>query len=389
MANDRKTSSGAVRCAVVGIGAMGKKYALMINDGRVDGLTLSAVCCTSDANVEWAKKNLGGLVAVCRGEDALYSIKDTFDAVMIVTPHRLHRQMAVRAFAEGKHVMCDKPAGISVADGEAINEAARASGKVYAMMCHQRVYPEHVKIKELLSDGAIGGITRITMENSGFFRTRFYHDSSGWRSSWTGEGGGALINQGYHLLDLWQYLFGLPQTVYANIPFGKYNDFDVDDEATLVMNYPSLTTGNFFLSTGEGVGTARLEICGTAGRILLVDKSLSITRLSCDTRDYSRSAKVTSDQDLIKTEERFTFDSVDAYKIMLENFADAVLKGEAPIAPGYDGSKTLELVNAAYLSAWKGKRVELPTDKQEYALKLGEKEAEELSKRKTMKGGNL
>ena len=190
-----------------------------------------------------------------------------------------------------------------------------------------------------------------------------------------------LINQGYHLVDLWQYLFGLPEALYADIPYGKYNDFAVDDEATLVMDYPGRMTGTFIMSTGEGVPTERLEIVGTRGSILMDGTTVTVTRFYTDIEEYAREAQVTSTQELSETTETYEFEGFDsAYQIMLQNFADAVLTGAALIAPGEDGSKTLSLVNAAYLSAWQGRKVALPVDMDVYNKLLQEKiEAEKKS----------
>lgn len=367
-----------VRCAVIGIGSMGKKYASKIGSGKIDGLTLTAVCCRSAQNAEWAAANLEPSVGIYRSEDMLYEASQSFDAVLIVTPHKQHPAMAVRALQAGKHVMCDKPAGITTADAHMINEAAGRSEKVFAMMCHQRTYAQYRKIKELLEEQVIGQLTRISLENSNYFRTQYYHRSAGWRSSWNGEGGGLLINQGYHLLDMWQYLFGLPQSVYADIPFGKYNDFAVDDEATLVMDYPGKMTGLFVVSTGEGSRTERLEITGTKGRILLDGQKLQLTRFDCDVREYAKKAQVTSRQELHETVEEYQFGIPEqAYETMLQNFADAILRGERLIAPGTEGADTLELVNAAYLSAWQGKKIFLPVDREQYISALHEKEESE------------
>ena len=364
-----------VRCAVIGIGSMGKQYARMLGEGEIEGLTLSAVCCRSEANAAWAKSNLPSDIAICRSEDELYKNPQSFDAVIIVTPHKCHPETAIRALKADKHVMCDKPAGVTVKDALAINEEAARSKGIYAMMCHQRSFAQYIKIKQLLSDRAIGDITRILMEDSGYFRTGFYHKSSDWRSSWNGEGGGALINQGYHLLDMWQYLFGLPDCVYAEIPFGKYNDFSVDDEATIIMNYPRKVTGAFIISTGEGTPVQRLEISGTRGSILLESGCLTLTEFDCDTREYAQTATVTSRQSLHESIQKFTFaESANAYRTMLTNFANAVLCGEELICRGEDSAKTLSIINGAYLSAWTGKKVKLPVDMDEYltALKKAE-----------------
>ena len=154
----------------------------------ISGLTLAAVCCRSDANAEWAASHLSAGVAVFRSEEEMYAERECFDAVIIVTPHKQHPAMVIRAFEAGKDVLCDKPAGATAKDAEAMNEAAARSGKLYAMVCHQRTYAQHIKVKTLLDEGAIGKVQRIFLESTGSFRTQFYHHSSNWRSSWTGEG---------------------------------------------------------------------------------------------------------------------------------------------------------------------------------------------------------
>ncbi len=371
MKTGTSAAQGTIRCAVIGIGNMGSKYAVMLDRGEIDGLTLAAVCCRSDERAAWARDNLIEGVQIYRSEEALYEAADTFDAVLIVTPHKQHPAMAVRAFKAGKHVMCDKPAGATAADALRMNEAAARSGRVYAMMCHQRTYDKHEKIRRLLAKKAVGEIRRVSLENSRFFRTQFYHASGSWRSSWAGEGGGALINQGYHLLDLWVYLFNLPQSVYADIPFGKYNDFAVDDEATLVLDYPGKMTGTFLLSTGEGVWTERMEIVGTGGKILLENDRLTLTRFDRDLRDYARTATVNAREQLGETTEVFDFGSYDrAYHLMLQNFSDAIRLGSPLIAPGEDSAGVLSLINASYLSAWEGRKIALPADPQVYAEAL-------------------
>lgn len=367
-----------VRCAMIGTGAIGKKYARMIVSGAVSRMRLTAVCCRSEESARWAQANLGSGVRVCRDEDELYAHSDAFDAVLIETPHRLHPAMTVRAFREGKHVMCDKPPGITAADARKMSAAAAQYGRLYAMMCHQRTYPQHRRIKALLDESAIGRINRISLVSTGSFRTRYYHQSSSWRSSWRGEGGGALINQGYHLIDLWQYLFGLPLSIYAEIPFGKYNDFRVDDEATLLMQYPDSVTGSFILTTGEGKAAERLEISGSRGRILLENNAVELTRFSDDLRDYARNARVFSREELGETCESTTFEAgEDPYQIMLENFAGAILEGVPLIAPGDDGLKAISMVNAAYLSAWEQRKISLPFDEARYDALLRENEAAE------------
>lgn len=179
------------------------------------------------------------------------------------------------------------------------------------------------------------------------------------------------MNQGYHLLDLWQFYFGLPDSMYADIPFGKYNGFSVDDEATLIMNYPDNMTGVFILTTGEGTNTDRLEIVGTRGRIILENKTVKLTKLSTDSKVYAAAAQVNAREELDETSEEFVFGEQEkAYQLVLKNFAEAVLYGTGLIAPGKESMQTLELINGAYLSAWLGKKISLPINPEEYEKML-------------------
>lgn len=367
-----------VRMAVIGIGGMGKKYAKIIDKGLVTGMSLTAVSCRSDENVKWANENLGKEIKVIRDTDDLFEQLDLFDAVLIVTPHKTHPKLAIQAFEHKKHVFCDKPAGASLLQAQLMNEAAKLSGMKYAMMFHQRLLEKHIRLKELLEQNELGDIKRVMLENSRYYRTKYYHDSGSWRSSWNGEGGGVLINQGQHILDIWLWLFGMPETVSANIAFGKYNDIKVEDEATIYMQYPNNMSAVFVISTGEPTCEERLEIIGTKGKLLLEDNHLKIWKYEKNIDEYSKSATVTDERDLeIKLIEE-EFESMHApYVEMLQNFADAILEDATLVVAGEEGSKTLEIANASYLSAWNNKVIQIPIDASEYEKQLTSKMEEE------------
>lgn len=373
-----------VRAALIGVGVMGKKYAEMIVEGKVPDMALTAVVARRPEIREWAGKLMGadGVKPKVYGSaEEMYSEPDNYDAVIIVTPHKTHPEFAIKAFELGKHVMCDKPAGATIGQAADMTAAAKKYNKVYAMMFHQRKYLKYNKIKELISSGSLGKLERIMLVNSRYYRTAYYHRSGSWRSSWKGEGGGALINQGAHILDIWQWLFGMPESVYADIPFGKYNDFKVDDEATVFMKYPDNLTAVFMLTTGEAVWEERLEIVGSRGRLLMEDDTLHISYYDTDSEDYIKNQQVNSRENLKITDEIITFDKVEEpYAEMLENFAKAVLSGDASIvtAPGEEGINQLMLTNSAYYSAWTGKAVELPLDAQAYENELQKRCEEEM-----------
>lgn len=381
MWTEQESGQRTIEIALIGTGSMGRQYAQMIDRGAVPHMRLAAVCCRSEEACKWAKETLDTQVAVYRSAEELYGYSEQYDSVLIVTPHCSHMELAEKAFSLGKHVFCDKPSGLSVWEAGKMNEAAHKYDRKFAMMFHQRLYAKNRKIREIIQSGMLGEIQRISMENTESYRTLAYHNSSSWHSTWGGEGGGALINQGQHLLDLWQWFFGMPREIYASIIFGKYNDFDVDDEAEILMKYDNGVTGSFFLSTGEAKSQERLEVVGSKATLLMDGETITLCRYSQDSREYGKQSPYRTREGLELTEEAKVYPTRKDYEEMLENFALAVLENEPLIAPGEEGYKALELANSAYLSAWLGKAVSLP-------LNAGEYEGE-LKKRIEKEPGNL
>ena len=360
-----------VKTAIIGTGTMGRKYAQMIAEGKALPLTLAAVVCRHAEGQQWAKDTLPATVRVCSSVEELYDHEQEFEAVLVVTPHSLHPELVMQAFAHGKHVLCDKPSASSLAPALEMNRAAEQSGLVFAMMFHQRRYRKYRRLYQLVHSGQLGQVRRIQLENSRYFRTWMYHRSGSWRSSWAGEGGGALLNQGQHILDIWQWLFGMPQSIYAMIPYGKYNEFAVDDEATLLMEYPDNCTATFILTTGEGSYTERFRVVGTRGTALLEEDTLTVETYGEDVETYRRQADCTARQELVTTRTTEEFGAQEEpYPAMLRNFGEAILHGEALTAPGVEGVRALELTDAAYLSAWLGQKITLPLDAERFEQEL-------------------
>ena len=340
-----------LKMALIGVGNMGKKYAQMIVSGEVLHMKLAAVVIRRDEQIAWGKTlvNVDGQpVEIFRSADELFHAAESdpslFDAVLIATPHKTHKELAVRAFELKKN------------------------DRIYGLVFHQRLYPKYMKIKEMIDSGEIGTLKRVSLINSRYLRTSHYHKSGSWRSSFAGEGGGALINQGQHILDIFQYLFGMPQRLFAVIPFGKYNPFAVDDEDTIVMEYDTGMTASFILTTGEACCEERMEIIGTKARLLLEDNTLSITRFD-DIEKYIKTEDVNSREHLHFTEEKIMYEkSAEPYTQLLEKFAQAALKHDEGclVAKGAEGLHSLMLCAGAYYSACKGIRVDLPLDAVRY-----------------------
>lgn len=370
-----------VRIVLIGIGSMGKRYAQMISEGRIEGLTLSGICARSIESQNWVRENISQDMILYSDTEEMFAHSEDYDAVLVVTPHKLHPELTIRALQAGKHVMCDKPAGVSVTDAIAMQEEAQKRGLVYAMMFHNRTYPVLRKLKELLETGSIGTLNRILLENSIYYRTAYYHHSGSWRSSWEGEGGGALINQGQHILDYWQWLFGMPESLYANISFGKYNDFLVDDEAIIIMEYPNHLTGTFILTTGEIQREERLCVIGSKGKITMTGNKLTVERNAIDAGEYSKTVQINTRDNMQTATETIECDNpVEPYEKMLDNFVKAIWEEEPLIADGTAGIHTLQLTNGAYMSAWEKKRIMIPIHGAAYDAMLKEHIKEEGNK---------
>ena len=224
--------------------AVAKKYE-HFSGVKIDPETEIVEMCIRDRGESLVNTD-GDNARIFRSAEELFETGEScYDAVIIATPHKTHKELALKAFAKGKAVLCDKPAAADIGEALAMQKAASESGRIYGMIFHQRLYPKYIRIKQMIDNGELGDIKRVCLINSRYLRTSYYHKSGSWRSSFAGEGGGALINQGQHILDMYQYLFGMPQKLFAAIPFGKYNDFIVDDEATIVMEYDNGKTGTF------------------------------------------------------------------------------------------------------------------------------------------------
>lgn len=281
------------------------------------------------------------------------------DAVIIATPHYLHPVIAEYAFNHGLHVLTEKPAGVSVSNVKKMNEAAAESGKIFAIMFNQRTNYLFGELKKLVQGGKLGQIKRVFWSVTNWYRTQYYYDSGSWRATWAGEGGGVLLNQAPHNLDMLQWIFGLPRKIFADVTVGKYHNIEVEDEANIFMKYDNGMFVTFLTSTGETPGTNRLEVSGTLGKAVAENGELKYWLGNIDEREFCFTTdKLSSHIDytlhIIKDKPQST-----AHKTILRNFAKAILNGEPLIAPGTDGINELLISNAAYLSSWKEEWIDL------------------------------
>lgn len=353
-----------LKMGIIGVGNMGSFHAQNIAEGKISGMQLCALCDIDPQRTMLLKQQYPTL-PVFTDADTMLKQADV-DAIIIATPHYFHPQLAVLGFQNGKHVLTEKPAGVRVSDVRRMNAAAKASGKAFGIMFNQRTNPLFYRAKEMVESGALGQLKRLVWIITNWYRTQSYYDSGGWRATWAGEGGGVLLNQAPHNLDLTQWIFGMPDRVRGFCSVGKYHHIEVEDDATIYMEYASGATAAFITSTGESPGTNRLEITGDKGKIVLEDGKLKWWKLGAPEREFcfqekSGFFKPQMDYTEYRPEEPET-----AHCGILQNFANHILNGEPLIAPGEDGILSLSISNAAYLSAWEDRWVKPGSDDDEF-----------------------
>ncbi|WP_105616152.1 Gfo/Idh/MocA family protein [Vallitalea okinawensis] len=349
-----------VRIGVIGIGNMGSGHAKNIVAGKVTNGELVAICDIDQDKLDKAPEIYGENISLYTDVDEF--LKDEkIDAVVVATPHYDHPPLAIKAMNAGKHVLIEKPAGVYTKQVEEMNDVANETDKVFAIMYNQRTRPAHIKLKELIDGDELGEIRRINWIITNWYRPQSYYNSGGWRATWAGEGGGTLINQNPHQLDLIQWLCGMPKRVRAFCAFGKMHDIEVEDDVTAYMEYENGATGVYITSTSDAPGTNRLEITGDRGKIVLEGNQLTFWRLRVSERQFNEEFKGGFGQpECWKCEIPIEESKDQEHIAILKNFVDAILNGKELIAPGIEGINGLTISNAMHLSTWLDDWVELP-----------------------------
>ncbi len=337
-----------VRYGIVGIGTMGRTHAVNLMNGKVAKATLGAVCDIDPEKREWGKKNLN--VPVFDTAEELYA-SGTCDAVIIAIPHYDHPGYAIKAFEAGLHVITEKPAGVYTRQVMEMEDAARKSGKVFGIMFNQRTYPAHQKLRTLIQSGELGKIKRVVWVVD-WYRPQAYHDSATWRSTWGTEGGGLLINQDPHQIDLWQWLFGVPDRIMSHVGFGKYRDIEVEDEVVAYMEYKNGMTGMFISSSAQSPSVNRLEVFCDRGLVTLENDEITFKRNTVPESEFNaNNTAIFGSPECWECKVPARGEKGGHVGIMAD-FAKAVIDGTELLAPGYEGLKETTISNAIHYSAW-------------------------------------
>jgi predicted dehydrogenase len=356
-----------VRIGIIGMGNIGQHHYGYLSAGKVVRAELVAV---SDAIVSKLER-YKPLHIFSDGEELIRS--GLVDAVIIATPHYQHTTLGIAALNQGVHAMVEKPISAHKADAERLIAAHAKNPKlVFAGMFQLRAEPRYLKIQQLIQSGELGKVVRMSWIMTDWFRTEAYYASGGWRATWKGEGGGVLLNQCLHNLDVMQWLLGMPSRVRGFCQLGRFHHIEVEDNVSAYLEFANGATGMFVSSTGESPGTNRFEVIGTRGKLVLEKDKLSFTRNDADMLEFSKTAKAGfARPDIWNVDIPFE-NAANPHAILVQNFVNAILDGEPLIAPGAEGIHSVELANAILFSSLQEKTLQMPMDSAAYEKTLNE-----------------
>jgi len=368
-----------VRLGIIGMGNIGQHHQAYLSAGKVGRAELDAVSDAIPGKLDKYKP----LKTFSDGEELIRS--GLVDAVIIATPHYQHTTLGIAALKQGVHAMVEKPISAHKADAERLIAAHKSNPKViFAGMFQLRAEPRYLKIQKLIQSGELGEVVRMSWIMTDWYRTEAYFASGGWRATWKGEGGGVLLNQCLHNLDVLQWLLGMPARVRGFCQLGRFHQIEVEDNASAYFEYPNGGTGMFVSSTGEAPGTNRLEIAGTRGKLVLERDKLSFTRNEQDMIEFSQTAKVGFARPEVWHVD-IPFDNANnPHAILVQNFVNAILDRAPLIAPGEQGIYSVELANVILYSSLLGQTVALPMDSAAYEKKLNQLIAESKLEKKVV-----
>lgn len=358
-----------VRLGIIGIGNMGSSHLDRISKGECKGLTVTAIADIKESRRKMVEEKYEGVKVF---DDAIKMMDSGLcDAVLVAVPHYFHPEYSIAAMKRGLHVMCEKPAGVYTEQvEEMIAEANKHPELVFGMMFNQRTNCVYRKMKEIIASGELGNIRRTNWIITNWYRSQCYYDSGDWRATWSGEGGGVLLNQCPHNLDLWQWICGMPVRVNAKLQYGKWHDIEVEDDVTAYVEYANGATGCFITTTGDCPGTNRFEVTLDGGKLVCDGSKLLLYKLDTPEPEFTKTntspfatPKVTE----INVE---TDGENPQHNGVLIAFADAILNGGKLVADGREGINGLTISNAMHLSSWLGKEVTIPFDAKLYKSEL-------------------
>ena len=369
-----------IKLGIIGIGNMGSSHARNILNDKCPNIELVAVSDANQERIEWAKKELSADIKYFSSPEEMLD-SGIINSCLVAVPHYDHTKYAIECMKRGIHVMVEKPAGVYTKQVREMNaEAEKHPEVVFGMMFNQRTNCVYRKLRELVQSGDYGEIRRTNWIITDWYRPQCYYDSGDWRATWSGEGGGVLLNQCPHQLDLWQWICGMPVKVESHLHFGKWHNIEVEDDVTTYVEYANGATGVFITTTGDAHGTNRFEIQMDKAKFVIENDKLIMTEYEMTEQEFSKTNTKPFDTVGSTTTEVETDGENPQHVGVLNAWADAILNGGKLFAEGKEGINGLTLSNAMHLSAFLGKEVEIPFDEELYYNELMKRVA--TSKRK-------
>ena len=348
-----------VRIGIIGIGNMGSSHLQRLNKGDVPEMVAAAVCDINPDRLEWAEKNYPDIPRFDDAEKMMDS--GLVDAILVAVPHYDHPRLSIMGMKKGLHVMCEKPAGVYTKQVKEMNEVSKQCNVKFGMMFNQRTNCLYRKLREFVQSGSYGEIRRTNWIINSWYRSQNYYDSGAWRATWSGEGGGVLLNQCPHQLDLWQWICGMPSKVYTKMHFGKWHDIEVEDDVTTYVEYPNGAVGAFTTTTGDAHGANRFEITLDRARIVCEGTTIKIWEFEVPTSKHIKTAIGFAQPTILAEHVINCTGSNEQHNGVLKAFAAAILRDEPMTADGTEGINGLTHSNAMHLSAWLNKDIEIAT----------------------------
>jgi len=358
-----------MKFGIIGLGNIGRVHAKNIQDGLVEGAELVAVANQPIESMNDFKEQ--GISCFVDAAELIES--GLCDAVIVALPTHLHAPIGIQALEAGLHLVMEKPLACHKAEGERILAAKQRDDQIVSLMMNQRTHPCYEKIKQWIGEGALGELQRVSWTMTNWFRPEIYYASSPWRATWKGEGGGVLMNQCPHNIDILQWLVGMPTKVRAQCSFGKYHDIEVEDEVNAYVEFANGATGQFSASTGECPGTNRLEIVGDLGTIITDGHEVKLICNSESVSAFSRSTDEMFGTPETVEKSYHPLKAVNQHAAILNNVVQAAAGKAELIAPAAEGLNSLELAGAMIYSTWIDDEVTLPLDSAAYETVIQEK----------------
>ena len=371
-----------VRYGIIGIGNMGTTHAKNLYEGKIENAVLAAICDINPDRLAWANETLPGVATYETAE--IFFEKAEVDAVIIATPHYFHPIYAIKAFEKGLNVLTEKPAGVYTKAVREMNEAAEKAGLTFGIMYNQRTNPVYAKVRDMIRSGELGEIKRVIWLITDWYRSQSYYNSSSRRATWEGEGGGVLLNQCPHQLDLWQWMCGMPCEIRSFMEYGKGRNIEVENDVTTYVKYPNGATGVFISSTHDTPGTNRLEITGDLGKLVVERSAVTFYKNKMGEAEFNATHTGGFGEpgyDVINVE---ITEKETGHNGILQNYTNAILNGEELLAPGCEGIRGLSISNAMHMSDWTGEAINpMEIDEDRFYALLQEKIANSTFKKET------